>query len=504
MTTAAGRFSPVPIVQVSGFDVASGPGGVNTLLAVDGLSVTWGREELLDQPDPGGAHLVLFDPSRTWATSVDRRGAPVTIRYSGVDEAGVTRSAVFFRGRIGGSPIVTPKTVRDPITGQVVHGSLVELELLGRPVDFGNITPTSNWPEETLGQRFDRVVAHVQNRANLLQSGGVMRPFWRDPKVAPVAPKDQRTILDWLYAVFDSCGQDRMTYQPGPDSIVYLVRKDFGAFRGLASLDWQPNAGPDLSRYRQGAYIATTSNLVPAGVNGGAAGALYLDGAELEYDAGSAGITVPEKISTVVLNHQDSLSTPTTWADRTVELAVAGVSEVLTGVRTASVDSLVGWNSYADVAASDLARLVREEGSTWVPTDALRFTTRKSGGFASVDQAAHLLAGHETNAVFFLQRSFVSHYEVRPIYGVMGGTIAYEREGWDLELVASPIVTYWPQHSISWEEIDAGTAPYELQWWDEDHQRGLHDSVTCEDLAFVSTGLGVSTIPATQGWDRIY
>jgi hypothetical protein len=88
------------------------------------------------------------------------------------------------------------------------------------------------------------------------------------------------------------------------------------------------------------------------------------------------------------------------------------------------------------------------------------------------------------------------------VFGVMGGTIAYSREGWDLTLSLAPITTTQKQHSITWEEIDDGSTTFELQWHDTDHTRGLHESVTYEDMAFCSTGLGVSTIPADVGWDQ--
>jgi hypothetical protein len=490
-----GTFHPVPIVAVDGQDVASGTGG-DGLMVVDGLSVTWGRDDVLDQPEPATGKLTLFDASKTWATRADRRGSLVTIRYDGVDPTFGHQTAVFFRGRIGAPITVSPKTVVDPATGQTVRGSLVELPLQSILVDLGNDVPTAAFPAETMCARLDRLAA-LAATSGVCTGGVTMRPFWRDPGVAPVAAKDQDSVLDQLTAVYDSSGADRLTYIPNNDSMTFLVRRDYPLARGVAGLWWDGN-DPDLARGSQGAYIRTHS-LTPVG--GSASTPLYLDAATLEYDP-SEGITTPPRFTRAAMAHPDSAAS---YETRNTEIKVqledgTWPDETVHGVRVAKYESLVAWNAFADVGLSDQAYFVRREGSRWVLAP-LVLSTRRTGGFETANQGIVLLGGFERNSTFFLQRSWLPAYGIRPVFGVMGGTIAYSQGGWDLEFALAPITTTQKQHAITWEEIDDGSTTYELQWHDGDHTRGLHESVTYEDMAYCSTGLNVSTVPPDTGWD---
>lgn len=493
-----GRFRPTPVVAVDGVDVASGPGGSGPggsgLMVVDGLTVTWGRDDVLDQPTPATGTLTLFDASKTWATRADRRGAAVTIRYEGTDPLLGFLTAVIFRGRVGAPVNLSPRTVTDPGTGQPIRGTLVELPLQSILVDLGNVVPTTAFPTETMGDRLDRLAA-LAGASGVCTGGVTMRSFWRAPKVAPVAAKDQDSVLDQLTAVYQSSGADRMTYLPHNDSMTYLVRRDYASSRGLAGLWWDAN---DTARARagQGAYIRSYS------VGGTPSTPLYLDSATLEYDPAD-GVTTPPRFTRAAMAHPDEGAT---WGTRNIEIPVpledgSLPDETVFGVRVAKIDSLVGWNNYADVALSDQAFFLRREGSRWVLAP-VTLTTRRTGGFETGDQGTVLLGGFERNDPFFLQRSWLPAYDIRPVFGVMGGSIAYSQGGWDLTFSLAPVTTTLPQHAISWEQVDDGTATYELQWHDGDHARGLHESVTYEDMAYCSTGLGVSTIPPDVGWDR--
>jgi hypothetical protein len=318
--------------------------------------------------------------------------------------------------------------------------------------------------------------------------------------VAPVAAKDQTSVLDQLTAVFASSGADRIDYLPGADSLLFLVRRDYPNERGVAGLWWDANTA-GYARAGQGAYIRTYSMTPP----GGSAGTpLYLDAATIEYDPAD-GMTTPPRFTRAQLAHPDLNGTPA-YETRNTEIRVpledgSYADESVHGVRVAKLESLVAWNNYADTALSDQAFMLRREGSRWVLGD-LVLTTRRTGGFETADIARLLLAGYERVSPIFLQRSWLSTYGLRPVFGVMGGAIAYSREGWDLTFSLAPITTTQKQHSITWEEIDDGSTTFELQWHDGDHTRGLHESVTYEDMAFCSTGLGVSTIPADVGWDQ--
>jgi hypothetical protein len=101
----------------------------------------------------------------------------------------------------------------------------------------------------------------------------------------------------------------------------------------------------------------------------------------------------------------------------------------------------------------------------------------------------------------FLQRTWLSAVGVRPVVGIIGGSIAYDG-GWRLELDVMPITTGTvAQHPITWEEIDDGTPGNTLVWTDGDDPNGLHESLTLDDLYYCPRGLGVTSTPPNQGWD---
>lgn len=483
----AGLFAPVPVVNVNGTDVASGAGGSSSLMVVDGVRVTWGRDDVLEQPTPATGRLVLFDRTRTWATDTDRRGQAVTIRWQGT-LAGVTYSAVFFRGRIGSPVKVSLRTVLDPVTGEELRGSLVELPLQSILVDLGNYVPRGAYPVETMGARTDRVVAAAQ-AAGLLAGGGNVRTFWRDPNVEPVAAKDQPSLLTHLTDLFDSAGADNFTYKPDSDELRFTPRRNYRFSRSLARLT--RTSDPTFARANKGAYIRTVAqDFTELSGQTEAGPGLYLDSAALEYEPAS-GVTTPARITRVAITHPTDTDS---YNDRTVEIPVRHepwsstglmpVDEKVNGVRTARADSIVAWNIWAEVSLSDTEELVRREGSRWV-LQPLRYSSAKVGGFESLLQAQVLLAGYERNSLLFLQRSWLPQLGMRPIFGVMGGSIEYQDKSWELELELAPVTTILPQHSLTWEDLYSSDPTLELQWWDGVHPLGMHPSVTYEDLRFV-------------------
>jgi hypothetical protein len=490
--TVAGLFEPTPTVTLAGSAIAAGPGGDPTgkLMVVDGLTVTWGREEVLSQPEPATATVALFDGSKRWATSRDLIGQPVTLAWTGEVPGVGTVGDVIFRGRIAGVTVA-------PRTAAGVPGSLVSLTLTSILNDLANRIPRESWPAETLGERLARINA---------ATGGVVsavdvRQYWRDPRTPPVDAADQVSLYEHIVALFNSSGADRFTYNPreGAQEIGYLTRRDFPNLRGLAGLWWNLSTDGTSARAGLGVYVRTYG--VTAVGSGGTGEPTYLDAAALEYDPAD-GLTrsVDSRISRVELTHPDSEGTPV-WAERTTTALVPGADEATEGRRTLTVESLVGWSSWADVAASDLAALAAREGAAWRLAPLL-YDTRRTGGFENWRQARELLAGHERQTLFFLQRSWLPVYGLRPVFGVMGGTYTYAGGGWQLELHLAPVTTYpTAQHAITWEEIDTGDPGLTVEWHDGPHRRALHETVTYEDLGYVSAGLGATVFPPDTGWD---
>lgn len=483
----AGAFDPAPVVTIAGVDVAGGPAADGSLpgrLVVDGLSVTWGRDDVMTQPDPATGRLTIFDPAGTWATSLDLRGQLILLSWTGtVPGTGPVRQT-FFRGRVGSPVKVRRKTVVAP-SGEVVHGSLVELPLVSILVDLANVTPLEAWPAETMEARRARIAAAA---AGVL-TGVTLRDYWKSPGAAPVAVADQVSLYEHLVNLYDSAGADRMTYRPHSNDVTYVARRDYWTSRGHGALWWDVTAD-GTPRSNQGVYARATGNNATFG---------YLDATHLEYDPAD-GITQPPRLTSVRLTHRDS---GTAFADRTITRAVDGTDPVRDGIRMVSLDSIVTWNNYADVALNDLEDLAQKEAAAW-RLEPLIWRTRLSGGFHDYTQALRLLGGYEVEPLMFLQRSWLPVYGLRPVFGVMGQTITYRDRGWELAIELAPITTTLAQHAITFEEMDDGSADYQIQWWDGDHPRGMHESLTFEDLGWVARGLGpAGPVPPDQGWDQI-
>jgi hypothetical protein len=182
---------------------------------------------------------------------------------------------------------------------------------------------------------------------------------------------------------------------------------------------------------------------------------------------------------------------------------VPGTNEATQGVRSIRHESQVCWNNYAQTCASDLASMASREGAG-LGHRLLVYRADLAGGFESFDQVSLLLTGAETPPVVFLARSWFPELGIRPLFAVIGGQIGYaERLAVECDLQA--VSTFGnAQHALAWEEIDDGSATYQLEWHDTDHWRGLHESVTYEDMGFCGLGLAVSTTPTNTEWDQVY
>jgi hypothetical protein len=484
-----GTFDPACIVNIAGLgDVATSTGGGTPTgqVVLDDVEVRWGRDELLDQPGVGTGTCSLFDATREWATTNDLIGLVVTLRYGGDDATDTYQSGVFFRGRI-------TDVNRSLRTVAGVTGELVQLSMSSLLGDLANRLPTVSWPEETVEARRVRVAASSTGAINSV----TVRPYWLVPNIRPFTVDDQQSVYEHLLSLYDSSGADRMSYLPDAKGVTYVVRRDYPTTRGTVRLWWDQGSG---ARQGQGVYARTIA-LGPAGA-AGLNPALYLDAAAIEYDPDD-GVSkdVTSRVSTVQVAHPTAAdpSKSPNYPTRVTELTVTGADEATEGVRTARLTSSLTNNSYVDVAVSDLEALVRNEAQEWALAGTLVYRTRPAGGFESVAQAELLLAGGEVNTLIVLQRSFLPRLGIRPVFGVMGGSIAYRRRGWQVELIPAPITTTADQHPIHWDEFDAD--PYEVQWWDSDHASGMHESLTYEDCGYISCGLGVSSVPADTGWD---
>jgi hypothetical protein len=486
LRTVAGRSVPVPFVTLAGVDLP-GTASAADPVALDDLSVTWGRSEPLDQPTPATGTVRLLDRTGTWAVGRELIGQPLALGFTLTLPDSTIYQLVFFRGR------VTSVELEQRSKSNAAAGVLLTLGVSSLLTDLGNRVPFEAWPEETVADRTARLATYTAGVASSI----TVRTFWQTPKAVPVAATEQTSILDSLTALYSSTGPDRMTYFPNDQRLYFLNRRGYSG-RALAQLTWKtPDPAARHSRENAGAYIITMG--VAAAENGLPAVGHWLDAAAIDY-GDTVSKSIGNRITRVEVSHRDA---GTGFTDRVETALVPGTDEALQGVRAARVDSLIGWNNYAQTAAGDLAAMMGAEGAGW---SIGRLTVRAdlAGGFDYATQAAQLLlCGAEQPHFFFLQRSWFPAVGIRPIFGIIGGVIRYVG-GWQIDVDLLPVSVDGPQHAIAWDEIDDGSATYQLEWHDDEHPRALHESVTYEDIGFVGRGLGVTSTPADRGWDQVY
>lgn len=485
------RMSPQPSVTIGGETVAAGRLSSPTAqtMVVDGLSCTWGKDDPLAQPELATATVTLWDRTRTWAMARELRGVPVTLSWPHPFLAGTPME--FFRGRIDDVEVI-------PHTAGGVRGSLVVLPCRSIVADLAQHMPIGAWPAETLEQRRARLVPLLRAAGIVVNSTQqvdevTIRSGWGPAALAPVDADQQRSLYDHLLALYDSCGGDRMTYVPRENRFSFVQRRAHPSARGLGKLE--RNVGEfawQTARRDEGAYPTAT------GGNGATA---FLHARDLDTPGDGLRRPASAGITRVEVSHPDG--TQADYPDTLGFMAVKGTDESVNGRRTARLESLIANNAWADLACADLEALVREDGAGWrLPT--LTYDTRRSGGFEDLDQLFMFLGGYEDpfGASFFLQRSLTTHdYGVRPVFGVIGATMTYADSHWRVEFDTAPVGTLVPQHPITWDELDDGTAGKQVRFYDSPHPNGLHPTLSIDDLRFVSQGVGVTTPPRDQGWD---
>lgn len=494
MSTRA--LNPEPVVTIDGVTVAAGP-VAGQVMVVDGLSVTWGKEDPLGQPEPATATITLWDRTRGWALQRELRGVPVQLSYPDpITSLPGRLPHVFFRGRIDAVEVI-------PHKAGGVRGSLVVLECRSLVGDLAQRMPIGAWPAETIEARRARL--EVEVRAAGIVSASLATPkatevdirqAWRTTMLAPVAADEQRSVYEHLLALYDSAGADRMTYNVRENRFQFIPRRA-PTHRGLGRLVKDPSGS---ARHGQGVYATAAFGVSETGSYDGGNPA-YLDAQRVDTPDGGLRRPGSAGITRVEVAHPDG-SLPD-YPDTLGFMAVKGTSETINGRRTARIEADISDNARADYLCADFEQLVREDAAGWrLPR--LTLDTRRRGGFESDEQRELLLAGFEDagGTMVFLQRSLFTHdYGQRPVFAVIGATATYADRHWLVEFSTAPVATIVPQHPVAWSELDDRATGNLVRLYGYPHPDGLHPSLSLNDLRFVSAGVGVLTPPADQGWD---
>lgn len=466
------RVFPVPNVSLGGVLIATaraGDGSLTTPLAVEELSWEWGRTDVLDQPAPGTARLILFCPDPAWfrARAGSLIGSTVDIGYTvtGVDGPS-SRDTKPFRGRVVDAQA-------ELVTLGGVRGLRLELAAAHRLTELGNrrLPSVAPWPVESTAARVVRVNTYI---SAVLGMG--MRSYFDATQMAVVNPADT-DALSIMRKMFDTTGADRMIYVPDINQCHPVNRRAYGSGSGLGRLTTV--TGP-----RYGKVIVSSFGISNPGSTFTSGPPAYLDGRVVEMLSPPTA-DISSRVTRVELGYVDNST-----GNQTVTKLVPGTDEALEGRRTLSVDTLHTTAAWADQTAGDWASMLAVEARAWKLGDLRWDTANTGGGFDTLDQVDLLLVGYERGSYFHLSSTELHEYGINPFFGAMGGKIRYRKGRWIVEIHPAPASDETAMPSIQLRHLAAPGFDFPMSQFDE--------SVTLADLGRVSRGYG-QTVTYLEG-----
>lgn len=418
------RLNPTPTVVFTGFtpELVYSSDLSGAVAFLDDLTVTWGRRTMTEHHDPQVAKfsVIVLEPELTTFATFDWRGQAVQLRWS-VDVPGVGPSGrTFFRGHVTECDLV-PRTP-DPRTG-ASRGATLSFTATGQLTDLGNRkTGIEAWPEESGSAR----LARIRAAAGAAVASITARTYF---DIGPWAARNvNRTdVLSLLRSHFDSCGGDKMTYDPHTNAVSFTRR------RAVPPL-------PVGSRKRVALFADTEfgEGVVPRPL---LAALKYpmLDGNVIEAAQGALSNNIEANVSRVDYSWQESGSTATGTIFDPIQEATRGVVAL-------SLSTEFRQNDWAKQTASDWLDALWREGGKYRPPP-MTYRADKVDGFPSLDHAVLLIGGAEltssetqgTGATCYVAGTLWAALGHPPVFGVIGGTIRYVGKGWQATVYGQPV-----------------------------------------------------------------
>lgn len=455
-----------PTLSVAGLGIAlSGDDG---LVAVDQLALSWGRASVLEAPTPATLQLTVRDHSRRgeFAGRTDLIGQVVVVGWATTDGwAGVN-----FRGRITD---VATRPRRGAVAGRgwttTIAASSLEVGLANWKVPKGTTYPAETFAARRsridkllpLG-RFDGGIV-LPTRLDLGLPAAALPSTDLDTLTAAQVDASGKTALDLLRELFASLSPLPMVYDPEFDQLTYAPRR----------------------RYAYSSAGMTQSvRMLPAAEAGGryvptALSQLRLDAAHLEH-TGPAAQGIAARLTRVEVGYLDETAA---YAARTAAKTLPGAAliEGDIGRRTMTVDTIHATAAGAVQLAGLYGEFAENEART-PRLDVIGYSTRREP-LPDGLHARLLLSGHERPGELFLRGSWLPQLRLRPVVGILGGTVTYAAGHWSIEMNPAPVVV--DPAPFTWGPITAAS-----QAGSGVRLSDIDSSVKLGDLGFVDVGPG--------------
>lgn len=448
-------LSPTPYVVIDGVEIPAGldANGDFESVVAGRFSITWGREDYMDQPQAGTAAVTIFDKLGAYASEGDIIGLTVVIgmRWPG-------KNQIIFRGRITDAELIYVRTKVGNVFG-------LELSCTDKLGELGQTyVANQTWPSEYYPNRIDRIMTAGANKIVAGIGGGL------SPTLNTTDTGDT-TLLSLVQDAMEGVG-DRMAYDPATNRVEAIGRLTISGHTLRLALNDSGMYGVELdSGYSEEASIPSTGLQVSAGMRR----------------------SIASGITEVRVGHS-RFDMATEQRGAFVSVKSTGLNETRLGRRVLKVDTqlydvkLSTGEVINDVwiqrLLDEYVDMALQEGRQWSPPP-LTWDSRLNGGFRSeAEMFALLRCTEKRHPVYFPQSVYNDVGTQPPIYRIIGGTVEYiagKKKGWISTVNLGPVKVN-QNAAVTWETINTSTT--ETVTWEL-----LDDSVTGNSLAYVTQGV---------------
>lgn len=403
-------------------------------VALDGITLDWGRESVYDQPDPTRATVTVIDPGGLWATGATLYGAKLTIARP---------LAVMFRGSID-SISLEPVVVTSPRGNRPARVWLVTITAIDPAAALAKAIPTGPGPygAQDANWRFQNAIYGANHWAQALATTRLTELGARaDGIVDGFAPTT--AAGNWLIGTHPMA--DKM-------SLLDLARECYSSVP-LA----HANYNAQTNRIELGALAPATGlslTLVSSRITLGPVAGHTLDARLIEQTSGGKITSaLGENIATVILNHLvavpasnitfEGVSRAVSRTDAAISTAPVPTSspnlgrnvlELNTGIYDAPDQTTFG--RIATLSALVVALVAKLNGKP--PAPATRFDLERFDFGAA--EAILLDTKDQPVPLYLAGALHASLNFYGPLFQLIGGRLTYKK-GWTLEAILGPTVT---------------------------------------------------------------
>lgn len=464
------RLQPGAFIRIDGDRIAGNVNGSN-VVAIESLTLNWGRDSPLDDPGAATLAFTLYDPAGYFRDRPDLIGLRVVAGYD--EPRNGTGEIANFRGRLT-SATMEIRNVYDPHTGESSPGWVIDCQASDVRTELSNIyVGDKKWPGELASERLARMLKLVPSD---ILTGDNRIDTWIDNKGFPTMQEmdvDNRNLAELFDELYLTVG-DAWVYWPTTDSIQW---RPYQSVSGFALAMWRPNDG---ARNRDW-LITPAENGTDAGY-----GAVYA-AAEVAADAGPTKdlSTAINEVRMSWWNYDYDGGVKDKPRQQTAVRKSTVSDPARVGTRTASFSTRLVYDTYATEVADRYRDYVDYLAGQWQPAPVTIDAARVGGFTDETLQAERIaLAAVESATVFYISGSMYAQDSDRPqICQLIGGTVVWDsaRQGWRTTMSTSPVPTDPVTAPVTNAEFEA----FEAITYDVPDDR-LDDRVTWIDFKFLA------------------